>query len=267
MSDFNWKHVFKWFRNTLLCLKGISINGIPLSMSTIKFHLVACGMSASTADTLLSPNDKQDVVLMIQLLNAISKLTPALDTDTPLTKSTRRALILLWQVYHHLLNAYMDIQLSLHEQLVNLSTADHLILAMYHTDKGEFIPVQTFFNVMSMIKNVYFCIAKTQVNDPAGSFWVILLGLDGLEKIFGKVHSMVGNDTNADQLQLTNRIDGAVQCVKILEIHPEWGGQSRRLNIKPLPSDAVDISNKYDHINLKLWKGDVQVQNVVLGGS
>ena len=68
---------------------------------------------------------------------------------------------------------------------------------------------------------------------------------------------MVGNDTNADQLQLTNPIDGAVQCVKILKIHPEWSGQSQCLNIKPLPSDAVDISNKYDHINLKSWKGDV----------
>lgn len=183
-------------------------------------------MSASTADTLLSPNDKQDVVLMIKLLNTISKLTPALDTDTPSTKSTRRALILLGRVYHHLLNAYMDVQLSLHEQLVHLSAAAHLILAMYHTDKGDFIPVQTFFDVMSMIKNVYFCVAKTQVDDPTGSFWIILLGSDGLEKVFGKVRSMVGNDTNADQLQLTNRIDGAVQCVKILEIHPEWGGQS-----------------------------------------
>lgn len=27
------------------------------------------------------------------------------------------------------------------------------------------------------------------------------------------------------------------------------------------------ISSKYDHINLKSWKGDVQVQNVVLDGS
>ena len=224
-------------------------------------------MSASTADTLLSPNDKQDVVLMIKLLNTISKLAPALDTDTPSTKSTRRALILLGRVYHHLLNAYMDVQLSLHEQLVHLSAAAHLILAMYHTDKGEFIPVQTFFDVMSMIKNVYFCVAKIQVDDPTGSLWIISLGSDGLEKVFGKVRSMVGNDTNADQLQLTNRIDGAVQCVKILEIHPEWGGQSRRLNIKPLPSDATDISNKYDHINPKSWKGDVRVQNVVLGGS
>ena len=138
---------------------------------------------------------------------------------------------------------------------------------MYHNDKGEFIPVQTFFDVMSMIKNVYFCVAKTQVDDPTGSFWIILLGTDGLEKVFGKVRTMVGNDSNADLLQLTNRIDGAVQCVKILEIHPEWGGQSRRLDVKPLPLDAVDISSKYDHINPKSWMGDVRVQNVVLGGS
>ena len=161
----------------------------------------------------------------------------------------------------------MNVQLSLHEQLVHLSAAAHLILAIYHVDKGDFIPVQTFFDVMSMIKNVYFCVAKTQVDDPTGSFWIILLGTDGLEKVFGKVRTMVGNDTNADQLQLTNRIDGAVQCVKILEIHPEWGGQSRRLNAKPLPSDTMDISSKYDHLNPKSWKGNVQVRNVVLGGS
>ena len=120
----------------------------------------------------------------------------------------------------------MDIQLSLHEQLVHLSAAAHLILAMYHTDKGKFIPVQTFFDVMSMIKNVYFCIAKIQVDDLTRSLWIISLGSDGLEKVFGKVCSMVGNNTNTDQLQLTNHIDGAVQCVKILEIHPEQGGQS-----------------------------------------
>ena len=56
-------------------------------------------MSTSTANVLLAPNDKQDVVLMIKLLNAISKLTPASDMDTPLIKSTLgRALILLGRV-------------------------------------------------------------------------------------------------------------------------------------------------------------------------
>ena len=74
---------------------------------------------------------------------------------------------------------------------------------------------------MSMIKNVFFSVAKTQVDNPEGLFWIILLGTDGLEKIFRKVRTMVGNDTHADQPQLTNRIDGAVQCVNILENHPE----------------------------------------------
>lgn len=161
----------------------------------------------------------------------------------------------------------MNIQLSLHEQLVHLSAAAHLILAMYHNNKGEFILVQTLFDVMLMIKNIYFCVAKTQVDNPTGSFWIILIGTDGLEKVFGKVCTMVGNDSNADLLQLTNHIDSAVQCVKILEIHPEWGGQSQRLNVKPLPFNAVDISSKYDHINPKSWMGDICVQNVVLGGS
>ncbi|KAF8874718.1 hypothetical protein CPB84DRAFT_1829332 [Gymnopilus junonius] len=230
--DFDWKHVLKRFRNTLLwTLKGMTLNGIPI---------IACGMPESTADALLAPNDKQDVVLMIKLLHSISLLPPASSTDSPMIQATRRVLRLLGRIYHHLLSAYLDVELSLHDQLVHLSAAAHLILAMYHKDKGDFIPVQTFFDVMSMIKNV-----------------------------FGKVRTMVGNDTNADQLQLANRIDGAVQCVKILELHPEWGGQARRLNLRHLPSDlsSSDISSKYDHINPRSWKGDVKVSNVVLLGS
>ena len=119
---------------------------------------------------------------------------------------------------------------------------------------------------MSMIKNVYFCVAKTQLNNPAGKFFIILLGTDGLEKVFGKVWTMIGNDTNMDQLQLTNRIDGAVKCVNILEEHPEWGSQACQLSVKPLPNDATGISSKYNYINLRSWKGDVHVANVALNG-
>ena len=77
---------------------------------------------------------------------------------------------------------------------------------------------------------------------------------------------MVGNDTNADVLQLANHIDGAVKCVNILELHPEWGGEARRLRLGPLQGNADDISSKYDHINPRSWKGDVRVNQVVLVG-
>ncbi|KAF8910004.1 hypothetical protein CPB84DRAFT_1842672 [Gymnopilus junonius] len=117
---------------------------------------------------------------------------------------------------------------------------------------------------MSMIKNVYFCVAKMQIDNPNSSFWIILLSTDGLEKVFGKVRTMVGNDTNADQLQLTNHIDGAVQCVKILRSilsgEAKVDAQSQAASLR-----LDDISSKYDHINPKSWKGDVKVANVVLG--
>ncbi|KAF9536886.1 hypothetical protein CPC08DRAFT_771425 [Agrocybe pediades] len=107
---------------------------------------------------------------------------------------------------------------------------------------------------------------SAQTDDPDSEFWLILLGTDGLEKVFGQVRTIVGNDTNTDQLQLTNRIDGAVQCNNILEDHPELGVQPRRLTVKALPSDPTDISSIYDHISPKSWKGDVHVKTVALDG-
>ena len=177
--------------------------------------------------------------------------------------ATCQVLHLLGRVYFYLLHVYLNIKLSLDEQLTYLSAAAHLIIALYHSDKGNFIPVQLYFDVMSMIKNIYFCMAKAQINNPIAQFWIILLGTDGLEKVSRK-ETMVGSDTNADQLQLANQIDGAVQCINILREHPEWGTDSQRLTLKPLSNNPGSISSKHDHINLKSWKGNVEVSCIVL---
>lgn len=224
-------------------------------------------MKAEEVDALLTPNDKQDVTLMLRLLVAISNVPPPKPTDQPTVQATHRVLRLLGRLYFYLLNAYLDVNLSLHTQLVYLSAAAHIILSLYSCDKGGFIPIQMFFDVMSMIKNIYFCVAKTQRDNPNGVFYIILLGTDGLEKIFGKVRSMVGNNMNADLLQLTNHVDGATQCIVILEKHPEWGGQARRLDLKPLDSNTGEITNKYDHLSPCSLKGDYCVNQVVLLGS
>jgi hypothetical protein len=266
-ADFDWKHVLKRFRNTLIRQKGFSLNGRAFSTSVLREHLKSLDMTDLTIDALLSPNDKQDVILMIKLLYSISQLSSAAPTASPLTRSMRDMLRLLGCLYGNLLSAYMDVSLSLDAQLVKLSTAAHLILALYNLDKGNFIPVQSYFDVMCMIKNVYFCVAKAQRDNPTGRFYIILLGTDGLEKVFGKVRTMVGNDTNTDVLQLANRIDGAVQCVNILELHPEWGGEARRLKIKPLNHKELEITSKYDHLNPSAFTGDLRVSSVVLFGS
>ena len=97
---------------------------------------------------------------------------------------------------------YVCVDLSLSEQLEHLSAAAHLYLLLFHHGGKNFIPTELYIDLMIMIKNVYFCIAKAKVDNPLGSFWIILLGTDQLEELFGILHTMVGNDVNLDILQL-----------------------------------------------------------------
>lgn len=263
--DFDWKHVLKRFRNTLLRQNGILIDNTSINIPILHKHLLATGLTETKVSSMLAPNDKQDVVLMVQLLNAIAQLPQtAQPDDHPNSHASRRILQLLGHLYQNILEAYLETTLSLHEQLTRLSAAAHLVLALYATYCGDFIPIQLFFDVMSMIKNAFMCVAKTQIDDPDGKFWLVLLGTDGVEEVFGKVRTMVGNDTNADEIQLANRIDGACECARILAAHPDWGGQARRLTLKPLAEQGTEVTKKVDHIKPKSWKGDVHVKNVVL---
>ncbi|PBK88629.1 hypothetical protein ARMGADRAFT_1065534 [Armillaria gallica] len=262
--DFDWKHVLKRFRNTLLRQMGITVNETHISASILKKHLISHGLPPTMADILLAPNDRQDVVLMLRLLNSISQLPEAKPDDGPSIHSSRRIIRLLGHLYSHLLRAYLDVDLTLSEQLIHLSATGHIILAVYSQDKGDFIPAQLYYDTQTMVKNAYFCVAKAQYDNLLGRFYIILLGTDGMEKVFGKSRTMTGNDSNNDQLQLTNRINGADNCVKILEEHPEWGGQSRRLKIKRLEEQGSEISRSMDHINPRSWRGDVQLQYVTL---
>ena len=59
----------------------------------------------------------------------------------------------------------------------------HSLHALWSHGK-EFIPTNLYVNLMIMIKNVIFCVAKAKVNDPDGEFWIILLGTDQLEELF-----------------------------------------------------------------------------------
>ena len=44
----------------------------------------------------------------------------------------------------------------------------HLALALYKLAGKDFIPTNLYIDVMIMIKNVLFCVAKAKVDDPDG---------------------------------------------------------------------------------------------------
>ena len=188
-ADKDFKHVFKWQRNLMMRNKGILIQGFCITPLILRAHLQSNGVSSFRLRALLNPNDKQDVVLGYSLLKEIWSLPAASSGSDPSFMRARKAL----QIYGHfawnLILPYICVDLNLDEQLIHLSTAAHLTLYLYNDNSArtKFMPTQSYINIMLMVKNIYFCIAKAKVDNPQGTFHLILLGTNRLEQFFGLV--------------------------------------------------------------------------------
>ena len=127
---------------------------------------------------------------------------PHLDAQTssksPGFLQTQETLWILGKLLFHLVFPYLCIDLSLSKQLEHLSAAAYLALALYQIAGKDFIPTNLYIDVMLMIKNAFFCVAKAKVDNLEGEFWIILLGTDRLKELFGILRMIVGNDANVD---------------------------------------------------------------------
>jgi hypothetical protein len=265
-ADKDFKHVFKRQRNLMMRNKGIVIQGFCVTPPILRLHLESNGVPPYRLRALLNPNDRQDVVLGYSLLKEIWLLPLAPEGSSPSFARAREALRLYGQFAHHLIIPYICIDLNLDEQLVHLSMAAHLALYLYRDNSArtKFMPAQPYIDIMLMIRNVYFCIAKVKINNPSGKFYIILLGTDHIEIFFGLIRTAVGTDTNVDMIQLGSRASGLTEVAIILAEHPEWDHGPRRLHLPVITKDSGDITSKLDHINPASWQGNVEVANVNL---
>jgi len=223
-ADKDPKHVMKRCRNFTIRKSGVMINGFIVTPALLRFHLQANKVPAHRITYLLNPTDRQDVPLCYTFMKEVWSLPPPAPTDKLSFVAARDALLILGSLFRHLALPYVQVSLSLHEQLVHLSAAAHLAMYLF-TAKGarsKAMASLTFKDLILLVKNAYFCVAKAKIYTPDGNFYLILNGTDRLESTFGVVRSMVGNDTNADILTLGYRISHAVECLNILSEHPEW---------------------------------------------
>ncbi|KZT35002.1 hypothetical protein SISSUDRAFT_1081190 [Sistotremastrum suecicum HHB10207 ss-3] len=262
-GDKDYKHVFKRYRNLLLRKKGLYVDGIHITPDILATHLRADAVSEIRIQALLNPDDRQDVVLAYNLLKEIVHLRSADEIGEPAFRRVRSGLNILGKLFEQLIAPYTSISMTLAEQLTHLSTAAHILLALYTQNRarGTFMPVQLYADSMIMIKNAFFCVAKMKAYDPKGSFYLILLGTDRLEVLFGMVRTITGNDCNPDLLQLGWRLSDCGTAAEILAAYPEWDRAPRRLNL-PAFTQRGEVHRATDHINPASWQGDVCVANV-----
>lgn len=260
--DKDYKHIFKRFRNTIIRPTGILIDGTLITPQIFRQHLSDSPCDANRLDSMLNPNDRQDVPLAISLLVVLWNL-PNPTSEKPTYHATRSKIKLFGECVAAFLEPYLMPSLSLTEQLCRLSKAAHIAFALYTLGGKKFIPTQLYTDLQLAVKNVYFCIAKTQRDFPDSAFYITLLGTDRLETQFGNLRTIIGSDTNVDLLQIGSRLGAAAECSSILFKHPQWDRGPRRLRMPSLDKSGI-LSNVIDHIGPDQWKGDTTVSNVSL---
>ncbi|KAF9020163.1 hypothetical protein BDZ89DRAFT_1204039 [Hymenopellis radicata] len=263
-ADKDYKHVFKRLCNLMLRRCGLDVRETHVNPMIMQSHLCDAGGSKEHIDSLFKPDDKQDVTLAYQLMRDLWSL-PETTSDQPIFVAQRNALRLLGSLFRHLIFPYICVDLTLSKQLRHLSAAAHLALALFRESGKDFIPTLLYTDIMIMIKNVYFCVAKGKIDNPSGMFWIILLGTDRLETLFGILRTIVGTDANVDLLQLATRLTGTNEVSNILAMKPEWDSSPRRLQLPAVTKEGHQILDSgVDRINPRSWRADVSLSNVVL---
>ncbi|KZV91926.1 hypothetical protein EXIGLDRAFT_579283, partial [Exidia glandulosa HHB12029] len=256
--DKDYKHVFKRMRSALLRKDGVAVYGVVITTQLLRQHLL------DAVNALLNPNDKQDVPLAYSLLVAIMNLPKPDAQKSGAYQKVRKALNLLGFTFGCWIRPYTTLAMSANDQFHSLSTAAHMWLALYADGRGQFVPVQLYGDAMHMFKNAAFTLAKMQVDNPRGDFYLCQEGSDELEKGFGNSRCMVGSDSNFDMVQGGRRLSSAVEVAILFAEHPEWDRTKKRLHLAPLEEHGALVHRGVDHISPRSWTGDVNVSHVSL---
>ncbi|RDX39940.1 hypothetical protein OH76DRAFT_1331401, partial [Lentinus brumalis] len=113
-----------------------------------------------------------------------------------------------------------------------------------------------FYDVGSLIKNIFFTAGRHKVTDSVPEEYYILQdGTDRLEGNFG-IHRDMDSLHNVDILQLSHWAGSAAEVAQIYAHHPEWDHGHKWLQLQGV--DGVG------HTNPASWKDDVSVHNVSL---
>lgn len=132
-------------------------------------------MSEAKAHQLLDPTDKQNVPKAVTLLQAICTLHQfPLDLLLPSEQADLRRFQFLGEVLSNLLLPFINLGMSLDQQIVSLVKYAHLICACWVRHGNSFMSGALYANGQAIVKNIVFSLAKQQILDETKDFHIIL---------------------------------------------------------------------------------------------
>ena len=185
------------------------------------------------AKRLLYPDVPQDVLQAIELMHAIMRLGRIDPTKPPYTPSDQNlddhtpnvnayidfeTMAMLGDLFHNLLEPFVNPSLSLTEQVIHLSTFAHLLFTFYRSHQRSFMPNQLYYDSQTLVKNIIFCVAKQQRLDASQPFFLPDVGDDPIELLFAFLHMCGGHNSvlnykqAIDCLRAARDIGGVYSC-------------------------------------------------------
>lgn len=129
------KHIIKWFVTMIRSAKGIQLGHTHISSGdTLRALQHLPGMTPSKAALLLNPADKQNVPKAVNLIQSLLDLPnegEIYHNVLPSEKEQIKNVKFIGKVLSYFLLPSIKVEMSLSEQLQDLSTYSHLITALY----------------------------------------------------------------------------------------------------------------------------------------
>ena len=163
------------------------------------------------------------------------------------------ALSVLGGTLENLLEPFINIKLSLSQQIVHLSCFAHLLFTFYHDQRRRFVPNQLYYDSQTMVKNVVFCIAKQQKLNLSSSLSLLDVGDNALELTFALMRMSGGHNNAFNYRQVIDCLCAVCDISDIYSRNPNIRHGHRRLN--------MNRKESVDHISRATWVGDMTAGN------
>ena len=251
------KHIIKRFATMIRSSLGILIGNTALHFEDFRITLTVMDkLSNKQAHELLDPADKQNVPKAVNLLQTLKEQSVLKPHDANPTRLFRlKRVNLLAIILGKFLLPFIDVNMTLSQQIKSLSTYSHIITALYRKHRTSFMNSVLFADSQSLVKNIIFTVARYQILDKSIKYYVILEGTDRLEGVFSNARTQ-DHARNFDILQLAHKLSVGAEVNAIFERNPKLDRGHVRRNLYK--------ARGVDHVNPKSWKGDVTVGNVDL---
>ncbi|KAJ6548321.1 hypothetical protein B0H10DRAFT_1969186 [Mycena sp. CBHHK59/15] len=184
--------------------------------------------SETSLHALLDPADGQNVSGAIKLMLCIIELTSLDKGDFDPNEALEfEALCLLAEFLNAWLQPYINMDLSLSEQIESLVMCSHLCAGLYIQNGASFMSNQLFTHIEASVKNAVLMVAKTRAINGELKVFICLLGDDVLEALFGVAEL-------CDCFMSVMNLDWICKQYPEFERQPRWLNMSRMHHVDHL---------------------------------